>query len=160
MAGYFAQIYIHLVFVVKYRRPLIDASWEDELYKYITGIIQGKNQWLIAINGMPDHVHILIGIRPSCCLSDLIREIKKASNAFIQEKGFCRTKFQWQAGYGAFSCRYSDIDDLVSYIKNQKERHRRKSFRSEFKEMLEVGKVEFEERYLEDWLGPKNTPHL
>tara|TARA_R110002096_G_scaffold435844_1_gene663818 strand:+ start:126 stop:371 length:246 start_codon:yes stop_codon:yes gene_type:complete len=76
-AGTFSQIYIQLVFAVKGRNSLIKLHWEDELYKYITGIVQNKGQKMLAINGMPDHIHILIGMKPSCCLSDLVREIKK-----------------------------------------------------------------------------------
>ncbi|MEG9328141.1 IS200/IS605 family transposase [Salinimicrobium catena] len=98
MPGTFSQIYIQLVFAVKGRRSLISEQWEQELYKYITGIVTNKNQKLLAINGMPDHIHILIGMKPSCCLSDLVREIKKASNEFIKTKGYSRSKFDWQEG--------------------------------------------------------------
>ena len=86
MPGTFSQIYVQIVFAVKGRESLISVHWEEELYKYITGIITNKEQKLLAINGMPDHIHILIGMRPSCCLSDLVREIKKASNEFVNQK--------------------------------------------------------------------------
>ncbi len=102
MSGTFSQIYIQLVFAVKGRNSLISNLWEEELYKYITGIVRNKEQKMLAINGMPDHIHLFIGMKPSCCLSDLVREIKKSSNNFINEKKFTDFKFQWQEGYGAF----------------------------------------------------------
>ena len=102
MSSTYSQIYIQVVFAVKGRDSSIDMSWEDEIYKYITGIITNKGQKLIAINGMPDHIHILIGMKPSCCLSDLVREIKKSTNEFIKEKKFTRFNFQWQEGYELF----------------------------------------------------------
>jgi len=102
MSSTYSQIYIQIVFAVKGRQSLIQRSWEEELYKYITGIVQNKGQKMLAINGMPDHIHILIGMKPACNLSDLVREIKKASNGFINEKKFCPFKFEWQEGYGAF----------------------------------------------------------
>ncbi|TVR36514.1 MAG: IS200/IS605 family transposase, partial [Cryomorphaceae bacterium] len=118
MPGTFSQIYIQVVFAVKGRRSAIHPSWEEELYKYITGIVINKNQKLLAINGMPDHIHILISMRPSCCLSDLVREIKKASNDFINQKNPGRNKFQWQEGYGAFSYSHSALDNVIRYIQN------------------------------------------
>ena len=102
-AGTFTQLYIQLVFAVRGRRNLILQSWEDDLYKYITGIIQQKGQKLLAINGMPDHIHILIGMKPTCCLSDLVREVKKSSNKFIKENKFVVGKFEWQEGFVTYS---------------------------------------------------------
>lgn len=103
MSGTYSQIYIQIVFAVQNRDCMIDSSWEERLYQYITGILQNKGQKMIAINGMPDHIHLFIGLKPSCCLSDLIREIKKSSNEFINENKFLKCKFNWQDGYGAFS---------------------------------------------------------
>lgn len=120
MANTYSQIYIQIVFAVQNRNALIDFSWEDELYKYITGIIQNKNQKLISINGIPDHIHILIGMRPTCNLSDLVREIKKSSNTFINEKQFSKFNFKWQEGFGAFSYSHSQLGNVISYIQNQK----------------------------------------
>ena len=152
MSGTFSQIYIQVVFAVKERESLINLSWEEELYKYITGIVRNKEQKLIAINGMPDHIHILIGMRPSCCLSDLVREIKKSSNDFIKEKKFTKQKFQWQEGYGAFSYSHSALGNVVSYIENQKEHQKRQSFRDEYLEFLKKFEVEFKDEYLFEWL--------
>jgi len=98
----FSQIYIQVVFAVKGRASLIHSSWEDELFKYITGIVQNKEQKMLAINGMPDHIHFLIGMRPSCCLSDLVREIKKSSNEFIKEKSSLGPDFNGRKVMGHF----------------------------------------------------------
>ncbi len=133
MAGTFSQIYIQVVFAVKGRESLIQASWEDELYKYIAGIVGNKEQKMLVINGMPDHIHFLIGMKPSCCLSDLVREIKKSSNDFIKDKKFSKYKFQWQEGYGAFSYSHSALDNVIAYINNQKEHHKKHSFKDEYK---------------------------
>jgi|SRR5690554_3917989 len=148
----FSQIYIQVVFAVKGRNSLIAQSWEEELYKYITGIITNKGQKLIAINGMPDHIHILIGMKPSCCLSDLVREIKKSSNAFINEKKFSKFKFEWQEGYGAFSYSHSSLDNVIAYIQNQKEHHKNKSFREEYIDFLKKFEVEYKDEYLFNWI--------
>lgn len=152
MSSTYSQIYIQVVFAVKGRQSLIQDSWEEELYKYITGIVQNKGQKMLAINGMSDHIHILIGMRPSCNLSDLVREIKKSSNGFINEKKFCPFKFEWQEGYGAFSYSHSALDNVIGYIANQKEHHHKKSFREEYVDFLKKFEVEFKEEYLFEWI--------
>jgi putative transposase len=152
MPGTFSQIYIHIVFAIKGRENLIQTSWEEELYRYITGIIRNKDQKLLAINGMSDHIHILIGMKPSCCLSDLVREIKKSSTTFIQEKKFTRFQFKWQEGYGAFSYSHSHLDDVISYISNQKEHHKKKSFKDEYIEFLKKFEIDHKEEYLFEWI--------
>lgn len=151
-AGTFSQIYIHIVFAVKGRNNLIKKEWEEELYKYITGIIQNKGQKMLAINGMPDHIHILIGMKPSCCLSDLVREIKKSSNAFIKEKRFSKFKFEWQEGYGAFSYSHSALGNVIAYIDNQKKHHKTKSFKEEYKAFLMKFQIDYKNEYLFEWI--------
>lgn len=151
MSSTYSQIYIQIVFAVKGRQSLIQQSWEEELYKYVTGIIQNKGQKMLAINGMLDHIHIFIGLKPSCCLSDLVREIKKASNVFINEKKFCPFKFEWQEGYGAFSYSHSALDNVIGYIANQKEHHRKKSFKEEYVDFLKKFAVDYKEEYLFEW---------
>jgi putative transposase len=148
----YSQIYIHVVFAVKGRESLIHYSWEEELYKYISGIVKNKEQKMLAINGMPDHIHFLIGMKPSCCLSDLIREIKKSSNDFIREKKFCKHKFQWQEGYGAFSYSNSSINNVIEYIQNQKDHHKKKTFRDEYIDFLTKFEIEFKNEYLFQWI--------
>ena len=152
MAGTFSQIYIQVVFAVKSRDSLIHSSWEEELYKYISGIVRNKEQKMLAINGMADHIHFLIGMKPSCCLSDLVREIKKSSNEFIKEKGFSKFKFQWQEGYGAFSYSHSNLDNVIKYIMNQKEHHKKKLFKDEYMEFLKRFEIEFKAEYLFEWI--------
>lgn len=151
-SGTFSQIYIQVVFAVKNRAAMIDKSWEEELYKYISGIVTNKGQKLIAINGMPDHIHILIGLKPSCNLSDLVREIKKSSNQYIKEKGFVRSRFEWQQGYGAFSYSHSVIDSVVKYIQRQKEHHKKRSFKEEYIDFLEKYQVDYDRKYLFEWM--------
>jgi putative transposase len=152
MPGTFSQIYIQIVFAVKGRQSLINSDWEDELHKYMAGIIKNKQQKMLAINGMPDHVHILIGMKPSCCLSDLVREIKKSSNEFVNEKKYSKFKFQWQEGFGAFSYSHASLDDVIAYINNQKSHHKKQSFKEESKEFLTQFQIEHKEEFLFDWI--------
>ena len=152
MPGTFSQIYIQVVFAVKGRESLIQSSYEEELYKYISGIVRNKEQKMLAINGMPDHIHFLIGMKPSCCLSDLVREIKKSSNDFIKEKKFSKFKFYWQEGYGAFSYSHSNLDNVIKYIMNQKEHHKKKTFKEEYLEFLRKFEIEFKDEYLFEWI--------
>jgi REP element-mobilizing transposase RayT len=152
MAGTFSQIYIQIVFAVQNREAMISASWEEELYKYITGIVRNKGQKMLAINGMPDHIHLFIGMKPACCLSDLVREVKKSSNEFIAEKKFSKFKFNWQEGYGAFSYSHSQIDNVIQYITNQKEHHKRQTFHEEYLDFLKKFEIEFKDEYLFKWI--------
>ena len=152
MSGTFSQIYIQVVFAVKNREALIESAWEEELFKYITGIVQNKGQKLLTIHGTHNHIHILIGMKPSCCLSDLVREIKKASTNLINSRKMTKFKFQWQDGYGAFSYSHSSLDKVISYIKNQKEHHRRKSFKEEYNEFLKKYEIDFKDEYLFEWI--------
>lgn len=103
MANTYSQIYIQVVFAVYGRENLIDKSWREELYKYIAGIIRNEGQKLLAINGIADHIHILINLKPNASLSDVVKSIKANSSRWVNEKRFVRGKFQWQEGYGAFS---------------------------------------------------------
>src|SRR6187549_575997 len=119
MANTYTQLHMQLVFAVKYRQALIDKTWEEELYKYITGIIQNQNHKLLCINGMPDHLHILIGYRPHQALSDLLKEIKGDSSKWINDRGFTKLKFNWQEGYGAFSYSRSELPNIYKYIESQ-----------------------------------------
>lgn len=151
--GTFSQIYIQVVFAVRGRRSLIMPQWEDELFMYITGIIQRRGQKLIAINGVPDHIHLLIGLKPQCRLSDLIREVKKNSNLIINKKNLVENgNFQWQKGFGAFSYGKSQVDRVVRYIENQKEHHKTHSFKEEYTGLLDKFEVDFDQRFLFEWI--------
>jgi putative transposase len=155
MPGTYSQIYIQIVFAVKNRDALIHETWEERLYQYITAIVQNKEQKMLAINGMPDHIHFFIGMKPSCCLSDLVREIKKSSTEFITENKLCHFKFNWQEGYGAFSYSHSQLDDVIAYIRNQKEHHKTKTFKEEYTSFLKNFNVEYEDKFLFEWIDAR-----
>lgn len=148
MAHTYTQIYIHVIFAVSGRVNFIRDEIQEELYKYITGIVRNKGQKLIVINGMPDHIHLLIGQKPDIALSDLIRDAKACSSKFMNEKGWFGGKYAWQEGFGAFSYSHSQLDRVAGYIRNQKKHHRRQSFREEYKELLKRFDVNYEEKYL------------
>jgi len=148
MANTYTQIHIQIVFTVQNRESVIRSSWRDELYKYITGIVQNNKHKLLAINGMPDHIHILIGYRPSQSLSDLVQDIKGSSSKWINEKRFVQGRFSWQEGYGAFSYAKTDLVKIIGYIQHQEEHHRRKSFLEEYVELLKEFDIEYDDRYV------------
>lgn len=152
MASTFSQIYIQVVFAVKCRASLIHASWEEALFKYITGIVQHRNQKMLAINGVADHIHFLFGMRPSCCLSDLIREVKKSSNEFINKNKFSAFEFKWQEGYGAFSYSHSALNDVINYIQLQKAHHQKQNFKEEYTAILASFQITPKEAYLFEWI--------
>ena len=152
MPGTFSQIYIQVVFAVKGRENLIAESWKDELHKYIAGIIKGKEQKSIIVNGMPDHIHSFIGLRPSMAISDLVRDIKNNSSNFINDKKLVKGKFSWQEGYGAFSYSHSHIQNVYNYILNQEEHHKKRTFKEEYLGLLKKFEIEFSEKYLFEWI--------
>lgn len=152
MADTYSQIYIQTIFAVKNRKALMKSDWEEELYKYITGIVQNHGQKMLAINGSYDHIHFFIGMKPNCCLSDLVREIKKSSNLFIKEKRFTPCNFQWQEGFGAFSYSHSQLTDVIHYIQNQKQHHKKKTFQEEYLSFLKLFEIDFKNEYLFDWI--------
>jgi REP element-mobilizing transposase RayT len=139
---------VQFVFAVKYRNGLIIPSLKEELYQYISGIIKHHNHKLLAINGMPDHVHIFIGMRPTQSISDLMQDIKGSSSKWINEKKFLKVKFEWQEGYGAFSYSKSQVDNVINYIKNQEQHHKKESFRDEYLNFLNRFEVDYDEKYI------------
>lgn len=148
MANTYTQIYIHVVFAVEGRQNLIRAEHNDELQKYTTGIISGERQKMIAINNMPDHLHLLIGLKPDYALSDLVRAVKAGSSRFINEKRWVAGRFSWQEGFGAFSYSLSQLGAVIRYIENQQKHHAKKSFREEYIELLKKFNVEYDDRYI------------
>src|SRR6266850_5407150 len=136
MANTYSQIYIQTVFAVEGRLSLIQPEFKEDLYKYITGIVTNQRQKLIAINGMADHVHILIGLKPAMALADLVREIKADSTNFINKEKLVRGRFNWQEGYGAFSYGHSQLDRIIRYIQNQEKHHQKQSFKNEYMTLL------------------------
>ena len=152
MANTYSQLYIQIVFAVKGRQNLIRSEIREELQKYISGIIENRGQKLLSIYCMPDHTHILIGMKPSISISDLTRDIKAGSSGFINDQKWVKGKFQWQEGFGAFSYSKSHIDRVINYINNQKEHHKKKRFKEEFLQLLEKYEIEFNEKYLFEWM--------
>jgi putative transposase len=148
MANTYTQIHLHLIFAVQNRKSLIQNSWKDRLYEYITGIVQQNTHKMIIINGMPDHLHIAIGMRPTQSLSDLMQDIKGNSSKWVNDNKLATGKFQWQEGYGAFSYNKSLLPKLIDYIKNQEAHHKKKTFLEEYKEFLKAFEIEYDERYI------------
>jgi REP element-mobilizing transposase RayT len=148
MANTYTQIHIQAVFAVQNRDCVIMPSWKDELYKYITGIVQHNKHKLLSINGMPDHIHILFGFRPTQSLSDLMQDIKGDSSKWINEKGFVRGNFSWQEGYGAFSYSKSELHRVINYIERQEIHHKKITFIEEYLDFLKEFEVDFDDRYI------------
>lgn len=152
MAGTYSQIYIQIVFAVKGRENQLAKAWRQEVFQYIAGIIKGKGQKSIIVNGVADHVHCFIGYKPSVALSDLVRDIKNNSSKWINERKLVIGKFQWQEGYGAFSYSQSHIDKVYKYILNQEKHHQKQTFKEEYLELLEKFQIDYKTEYLFDWL--------
>lgn len=152
MANTYTQIYIQIVFAVKGRQNLIAKENREELHKFITGIVTNRGQKLFAVFAMPDHVHILVSIGPTILISDLVRDIKAGSSKFINDKKWINGKFNWQEGYGAFSYSKSSVDSVVKYILNQEEHHQKKKFKDEFLDLLNKFEIEYDQKYLFDWI--------
>jgi len=151
MANTYTQFYVHIVFAAKNRNALIKKQWKDDLEMYITGIIQNHKHKLLAINTMPDHIHIFIGYNVNHLIPKLVEEIKTSSNAWIKMNRLSRFRFEWQKGYGAFSHSKSQIDSVVKYISNQENHHRKTNFRTEYLEILRKNDIRYSDEYLFDF---------
>ena len=141
-------MYLQFVFAVQNRASLIRKEWEDELYKYITGIVQNNKHKLIAINGVANHLHVFVGYKPHQLIPDLLQDIKGSSSRWINSKGLVRGRFSWQEGYGSFSYSHSHIDKVYKYVMNQKDHHRKRTFREEYIGLLEKFNIDYDERYI------------
>jgi REP element-mobilizing transposase RayT len=148
MANTYTQIHIQVAFGIKFREGLIDKSWIECLYKYITGILQNHGHKMISINGTRDHIHILFGFRPTQALSDLVKHIKQSSSAWINDQSLTKKHFAWQGGFGAFSYSKSHLSNVINYINNQEEHHWKKSFHEEYIEFLDAFEIEYDQRYI------------
>lgn len=148
MSNTYTQIYIHIVFAVRDRAPLIKRENKEEIHQYITDIIQNKNQKIISINSMPDHVHIFVAVKPNIAISDLVRDIKNNLSRFINKKKWVLDKFSWHEGFGAFSCGHSQIDAVDKYIQNQEQHHKQMTCKEEYIKFLEKYGVKYDEKYL------------
>ncbi len=152
MPNTYSQIYIQIVFAVEGRQNLISPQHREELHKYITGIVTKRNQKLLAIFCMPDHIHLLVGMSPSISISDLVRDIKAGSSNFINGQGWIRGRFNWQEGFGAFSYSRSQIKVVSDYILEQESRHEARTFRNEYLSLLRKFDIDFDERYLFEFI--------
>ena len=151
MPNTYTQLYIHAVFAVKNRECVISKSWKNDLYKYITGIVQNNGNKMLVINGVNDHIHLFFGINPNQSLSDLMKDVKANSSKWINDNKFVMGRFSWQTGYGAFSYSHSQLDNVIQYINKQEEHHQKRSFREEYLELLNKFDVDFEDKYLFDF---------
>ncbi len=152
MAGTFSQVYIQLVFAVKFRENLLRKQWREEVFKYMAGIIRTKEQKPIIINGVGDHVHLFIGLKPSMRISDIARDVKNNTSKFISDNNYVRGRFSWQEGYGAFSYSHSHIDAVYNYINNQEEHHRKRTFKEEYHSLLDKFNIPYKDEYLFKWI--------
>ncbi len=148
MSNTYTQLHVQFVFAVKHRYGLIQKDWKEELFKYITGIVQNNGHKMIIINGMPDHVHILVGLRPNQSVSEIIKDIKQFSSKWINEKKLVKGKFEWQEGFGAFSYSKKELCRVISYIENQELHHQKKGFLEEYRELLIIHEINYQEEYL------------
>ena len=148
MANTYTQLYIHLVFAVKNRLGLIMPEWKEKLYQYIAVMLEKRGHRLYAINGMQDHVHIFVSISPNQSISEMVGEIKRGTSLWINQNRFVLGHFEWQSGYGAFSYAKSQINNVVQYINNQENHHRKQTFRDEYMEFLKLFDISFDEQYI------------
>ena len=148
MANSYTQIHIHAIFSVQNRISLIKVEWKDELYKYITGIIQNQGHKVLIINGMPDHIHILFGMRPVQSLSELMQDVKGSSSKWINQNSFVKGNFSWQEGFGAFSYGKSQLKNVIKYIENQEVHHKKITFLEEYKKFLEKFEIKHDKKYI------------
>ena len=148
MANTYTQIHIQGIFAVQNRFSLIHESWKDRLYQYIIAIITKNKHKPLAINGMPDHLHIVFGMRPSQSVSGLLQDIKGDSSGWINKSKFIKGKFKWQDGFGAFSYSKSQMPGLINYVHNQQLHHQKKTFLEEYREILDRSEIDYDPRYL------------
>ena len=153
MANTYSQIYIQTVFAVSNRESLLQKEFREDVFKYISGIVTNQAQKLIAINGVEDHLHTLIGLKPRLALADLVQDIKVDSSKFINDKKLVHGRFSWQEGYGAFSYGHSQLDAVIQYIQNQEKHHQRRAFKDEYLTLLRQFDIAFEEKYVFDFIS-------
>ena len=151
MADSYTRLYAHVVFAVKSRQRLIPHDRKEDLHRYITGILKNKGHTVIAINSMPDHIHILFGYRGHHALSTIVRDVKANSSRFVNEQGWTRFRFEWQDGYGGFSYGPTTLDVVARYVRNQERHHRKDSYLDEYRRELQAFDITFNGRYLVDW---------
>ncbi len=152
MANVYSKLYIQAIFAVNNRRALLHQDWRDEVFSYIAGILNERGNYALAVNGYHDHIHLFFDYGSKELLSDLVREIKKASNSFIKRNKFTNHSFSWQSGYGIFSHGYREKNTIIEYVKNQKQHHKKKPFKNEYLHFLNAYEIEFKDEYVFDFL--------
>ena len=148
MANSYTQLYVQLIFAVKYREALLKKEWREELFKYITGIVQSHRHKMIIINGVEDHVHLFVSMNPNQSVSDLVREVKRSSAMWLNKNKYIKARFQWQKGYGAFTYSKSQSSNVIRYIENQEKHHQSISFHDEYRSLLTKFDITFNEKYI------------
>jgi len=148
MANTYTQLYIQIVFSPVRKTALINNTYEEELYKYITGIVKNKNHKMICIGGTEDHIHLFVGLNPDQSISSLVQDVKRSSSKWINDNNLCLGRFDWQIGYGAFTYSKSQLKDVIKYIETQKEHHKKLTFLEEYKLFLKKFDVQYDERYI------------
>ena len=148
MANTYTQLHFQTVFAVQNRVSLISKAWREELYQYITGIVQKNGHKMLAVGGMPDHVHLLFGMRPTQSLSDLMQDVKGGSSEWINKKRFVEGRFSWQEGYGGFTYSRSQVPDVIRYISNQEKHHAETPFLDEYLHILDSLGIPYDEKFL------------
>jgi putative transposase len=153
MKNTYSELYLHFIFASKVTSLIQDGEMKNDLYKYMTGIIKNRGQKLLIINGMPDHVHILVNVQPDLLISDFVREVKEHSTKFINKKYQLKEKFYWQTGYGCVSFSKRDIPKMIAYVEDQAGYHQTISFKEEFIRILVENEIEYKPEYLFDFIG-------
>jgi putative transposase len=148
MANTYHQVYIQTVFAVKFREAIIHKTWKPELLSVIGNLINENDCKSFIVNGVEDHIHCLIGLKPRVSISELMQSIKAKSSKWINEQKLTSERFEWQEGYGVFSYSHSHIDAVYKYIENQEEHHKKRTFKEEYLDFLEKFEVPFDERYI------------
>lgn len=148
MANTYHQIYIQAVFAVKYRNAIINKIWQKDLFGVIGNLINETGCKTLIVNGVEDHVHCFLGLKPTVSISELMKSVKAKSSKFINDHSLSSQRFEWQAGYGAFSYSQSQIDSVYKYIQNQEAHHKKQTFREEYLDFLQKFKILYEEKYI------------
>lgn len=148
MANTYHQIYLQTVFAVKYREAVISKEWKSELLGVIGNLINETNCKTIIVNGVEDHVHCFLGLKPVVSVSELMKTVKAKASKYVNDNHLAKERFEWQEGYAVFSYSQSQVDNVYHYIKNQEAHHRKQTFRDEYIEFLKHFKIEYDEQYL------------
>ena len=148
MANTYHQIYLQTVFAVKYRQAVLDKTWRSKVQGVIGNLINESGCKTIIVNGVEDHMHCFLGLRPAVSVSDLMKTVKAKSSKYINDHKMTKERFEWQEGYGVFSYRQRDVDQIYKYIQNQEEHHQKESFRDEYQDLLKEFEIGYEQQYI------------